>query len=214
MTERQWPPLIRQLMAEHEVVERVVGSLFRWSLEGQEKDPGARGVYLRFFREWVAGLHHRQEEDILFPALVDRVEVPSDRGPLRIVKDEHEVEAGLVAALEAASAGAETARVVKELAHLLWAHIDKEDSVLLYEAGERLGRAGALDLVGREATEAEDEAREAAESLVERWPPLEDDDLFRGDGCMACSAYGATCSGVEKEWWNEWEWERYRLLGG
>ena len=39
--------------------------------------------------------------------------------------------------------------------------------------------------------------REAVEPLVVRWTPLEDDDLYRGDGCMACSAYGETCGGIE-----------------
>ena len=50
------------------------------------------------------------------------------------------------------------------------------------------------------------------EQLVERFPPLEDDEVFRGDGCVACSAFAVTCGGIEKEWWNDWESEYHRSL--
>jgi hypothetical protein len=29
----------------------------------------------------------------------------------------------------------------------------------------------------------------------------------RGEGCVVCPSYGDTCAGIEREWWNEWEWE-------
>ena len=208
------PPLVKQLMEEHEIIERLVGSLYRWSLEGQEADSGARGIFVEFFRLWARGFHHQQEEEILFPALVEKAEVPGDRGPLKVLIDEHEREVALVGAFETAQVGSETAAIALELAHLLWMHIDKENSVVLFEAGERLVRSGAGDIEGREETPAEKASREAAEELLERWPPLEDDDLIRGDGCMGCSAYGDTCSGIEKEWWNAWEWEHHLSMEG
>lgn len=210
MNMHKGPPIIGQLIAEHEVVERVVGSLYHWATAGQSADPGAQQVFVDFFRVWARDFHHHQEETVLFPALVEHVEIPSDRGPLRILKEEHKFEIELVDRLESAESGEATTAAARELAHLLWMHIDKENSVVLPEAGERLIRNGIGSLEG--LTEGPDEiaAREAVERLVTCWPPLEDDDLFRGDGCMACSAYGDTCGGIEKEWWNSWEWEHHR----
>lgn len=204
------PPIIGQLVKKLEVVERVVGSLHRWAAEGQEADPGARAAYVAFFRVWAKGSHHQHEEAILFPALVEKAEIASDRGPLKVLTDEHEREVELVGRLETADTGEPTLAVALELAHLLWMHIDKENSVMLPEAGERLVRSGVGLLEGRTEGPEEVAVRKAVEPLVARWNPLEDDDLYRGDGCMVCSAYGDTCGGVEKEWWNAWEWEHHR----
>ncbi len=209
MSMHKGPPIIGQLIAEHEVVEQVIGSLFRWALEGQDEDPGGRAAYIAFFRVWAKGHHHHQEESILFPALVKHVEIPSDRGPLKILTEEHEREVELVALLENAEPGDPTLTVARDLAHLLWMHIDKENSVVLPEAGERLIRSGIGSLEGLTEGPEELAVREAVAPLVARWTPLEDDDLYRGDGCMACSAYGETCGGIEKEWWNAWEWEQH-----
>jgi len=204
--------IIRQLRAEHEVVERMAGALFRWAREGQEVEPEARQVFVDFFRLWVGGLHHDQEEAILFRALVDRAEVPADRGPLMVISREHEEGQRLVAALAEADAGAETSAVATQLSGLLLVHIDKENSVLLPEAAERLVRGGVAELSGRPESSDETRVRGAAEQLARRWPPLDDPDLFRGDGCMACSAFGDTCDGIEREWWNPWEWEHHRSM--
>ena len=209
MNMHKGPPIIGQLIAEHEIIEQVIGSLFRWAIEGQEEDPGARGQYVTFFRVWAKGHHHHQEESILFPALVEHVEIPPDRGPLKILTGEHEREVELVTQLENAEGGESTLKIARELAHLLWMHIDKENSVVLPEAGERLIRSGIGSLEGLAEGPDERAVREAVAPLVARWTPLEDDDLFRGDGCMACSAYGDACGGIEKEWWNAWEWEQH-----
>ncbi len=45
-----------------------------------------------------------------------------------------------------------------------------------------------------------------------RFPPLDDPEAIRGDGCVACSAFAVTCGGIEKEWWNDWEQEYHRSL--
>ncbi len=45
-----------------------------------------------------------------------------------------------------------------------------------------------------------------------RFPPLDDHEAIRGDGCVACSAFAVTCGGIEKEWWNDWEHEYHRTL--
>lgn len=205
-------PIIRQLRSEHEVVERVAGTLFRWAHEGQEVEPAARAVFVDFFSLWVGGLHHDQEEEILFRALVDRAEIPADSGPLMVIGREHGQGQRLVSALAEAAAGAETISVATRLSGLLLLHVDKENSVLFPEAAERLSRSGVAELVGRAESTDETRVRSAAEKLVERWPPIDDPDLFRGDGCMACSAFGDACDGIEREWWNAWEWDHHRSM--
>lgn len=207
-------PIIKQLMAEHDLVDRVAGSLFRWAVEGQEAAPDAGQVFVEFFRVWVCGYHEDQEERILFPALAEQAEIPMDRGPVMVLQGEHEEEKALIERLDQAEPGAATLEAVRALTHLLWAHIDKENSVMLPEAGDRLIRAGAGAVEGRRETEVEQRAREAAEALVEAWPPLEDDEFYRGDGCMMCSSYGDRCGGIEKEWWNEYEWDHHNAYRG
>jgi hypothetical protein len=90
--------------------------------------------------------------------------------------------------------------------------VDKENSVLLPEAEKRLIRSAVNHLDDRSPTADEVTAREIGESLVTRYPPLEDPDVIRGDGCVACSAFAVTCGGIEKEWWSDWEAMHYRSL--
>jgi hypothetical protein len=64
-------------------------------------------------------------------------------------------------------------------------------------------------------TPAEAAAREAAADLLIKYPPLADDTIIRGDGCVSCHAFAESCRGLEREWWNEWEWEEFEdHLGG
>lgn len=58
-------------------------------------------------------------------------------------------------------------------------------------------------------SEAEAAAREHAAGLLARYPGVEDAALTRGDGCFMCRAHGATCDGLEAEWWTELEWEEF-----
>jgi hemerythrin-like domain-containing protein len=188
---------------EHELIERVAGALFRWAdREGAEADAQR---FVSFFSVYSSGFHHRREEEILMPALVRHLEVPADRGPLRVVRGEHG-RLEVLASRLAAAADRDTAR---ELARTLWEHIDKEDSVLFPEAGERLPRASVAELPDRTMTAEERAARDLGERLVEQYPPLEDPEMIRGAGCIACSAFTVTCRGIEAEWWNAWEWEQH-----
>lgn len=207
------PPLVKQLRDQHDVIESVVGSLYHWAMAGQETEPRAREIFLGFFRTWVNGFHHELEEN-LFEALADKAEIPADRGPLMILRQEHEAATAVLDRLLIGEPGQATQVVVIELAHILWTHIDKENSVMLPEAGERLVRNGAGDLQGREPTAEEDRVRRQALACVERWTPRDDDDLYRGDGCMVCEAYGDSCGGIEKEWWNSWEWDFHNSYQG
>ena len=85
-------------------------------------------------------------------------------------------------------------------------HIDAENSVLLPESEARLMRAGVRELDVREATAEEQAAERSGRELVERYPPGEDPEIVRGEGCIMCTSYGDRCEGLEREWWNEYEW--------
>ena len=207
--------LIDELRAEHLLIDRVAGSLIHFAERISPGKPPAQDIadMVLFFRVYVAGYHHQQEEKILFSTLVKRAEVPADRGPLRVIEEEHRTAARLVDELErSATVGHHAADVARRLAHHLWEHIDKEDSVLLPESADRLRRNGVTRLDGRRPTREEEGARQVGELLVDRFPPREDPEIVRGDGCVACSAFGATCGGIETEWWNTWERQHYRSL--
>ena len=207
--------LLDELGQEHRLVDDVAGSLVRFSERATAGavEPSDVADFVRFFRVFVAGFHHQREEETLFPALVDRAEVPADRGPLPAIAADHREAVLFVDALESASGDPErAAEIARRFAHHLWEHVDKEESVLLPEARERLRRNGLTRLEGREPTAEEQAAREVGERLTERFPPLDDPDHVRGDGCVVCSAFGETCAGIETEWWNTWEHEYHRSL--
>jgi hemerythrin-like domain-containing protein len=206
--------LIDELRAEHLLVDQVAGSLIRFAGFTRGGGTSMEDVadFIRFLRVFVAGYHHQREEQTLFPVLVDRAEVPADRGPLPVIAAEHRVAAELVDRLEGATDREKAAEVARRLAHHLWEHVDKENSVLLPESVDRLRRNGVTRLVGRVPTTAEEGARRIGEQLIDRFPPLDDPEIVRGAGCIACSAFGDICGGIETEWWNTWERQHYRSL--
>jgi hemerythrin-like domain-containing protein len=207
--------LLDEIAEEHRLIDRVAGSLIRFAEWATDGSVNASDVadFARFFTTFVTGYHHEREEHVLFPALVNYAEVPGDRGPLAVIEAEHRAAAGLVDELAArADDGGRPAEVARRLAHHLWEHVDKEDSVLLPEAEKRLVRGGVTRLEGRPPTTVESEARDLGKRLIERLPPLDDPEAVRGDGCVACSAFTETCRGIEKEWWNTWETEYHRSL--
>jgi len=207
--------LFDEFKVEHLLVDRVAGSLIRFAELAVRGETSAGDVsdFVTFFRIFVAGYHHEREEETLFPALIEKAEVPADRGPLPSIEADHRMAAALVDELEDKGTNREQAAdVARRLAHHLWEHVDKEDSVLLPESSQRLRRNGVTRLEGREPTEEEVAARDLGEQLTRRFPPLDDPGVVRGDGCIACSAFGETCSGIETEWWNTWEREYHRSL--
>jgi hemerythrin-like domain-containing protein len=207
--------LIEELKAEHLLVERVAGSLIRFAQRAADGATSAEDAadFVHFFRVFVTGYHHQREEETLFKLLVGRAEVPADRGPIPVLEADHRLAAQLVDEFEiAAASGGNAADVARQLARHLWEHVDKEESVLLPESLDRLRRNGVTRLEGREPTAEEESAREIGQQLTERFPPLDDPEIVRGDGCIACSAFGVTCGGIETEWWNTWERQHYRSL--
>ncbi len=193
--------LLERFGEEHALIDELAGALFRWvETTGGSEDAAS---FAHALGVCCSGFHHQREDDILVPALVGEAEVPQDRGPLMVIQQEHREVESLTREL------ARTAErdVARRLARLLWEHVDKEDSVLFPDAGQRLRRAGVLELEDRPMTPEEQAALELARELIERYPPLDDPDHVRGAGCIACSAFADTCRGIEAEWWNQWEWE-------
>ena len=200
--------LLDAFAGEHRLIEKVAGALYRWAEEGG--DPADAARFARFFDVYSGGFHHGREDGILLPALVEHLEVPGDRGPIAIVRGEHERLEELGGRLGADG----DAEVAREIARTLWEHIDKEDSVLFPEAADRLPRNGVFELPDRSMTDQEEAARALGEELAGRYPPLDDPEMLRGDGCIACSASTETCRGIEAEWWNAWEWEQHYRKDG
>jgi hemerythrin-like domain-containing protein len=211
--------LIDQLRLEHDLIDRVAGSLrayvhARLRGEGDATD-GPR--FLTFFRAYAGQFHHAREEDSLFVSLCRDAELPADRGPIAVLLADHRVMAQLLDDLEPLLAGDladEGARrsldaLAREYSRRLWHHIDAENSVLFPESEHRLRRHGVSELPSRDLTPEEDEARAAGVRLVERYPASEARDVIRGDGCVLCPAFVESCRGLEHEWWNEWEWEEF-----
>ena len=170
--------------------------------------------FLRFFRLYAGHYHHAREEDTLFVALQHEAELPADRGPIALMLADHRRFAVLLDELEKLLAvehpDAETVGRLQacttEYAHGLWHHIDAENSVLLPESEARLAKVGVRELPSRPPTADEAAARDEGIALLERYPETSDMDAFRGDGCVACPAFGRECEGFEREWWNEHEW--------
>lgn len=209
--------LIDELIAEHRVIEKVIGSLRAFASQWQgTPDEVAHGrVYLEFFTQYAGALHHAKEEEVLFPALQREVGVSVERGPIHAMMVQHHDMAALLQTLgglfERGAAGGVTREQVLEVAtkygDSLLKHIDAEDSVLFPECLERFRRVYVHELDDVPTTARQQEARDAALRLVARFEPIENPDLLRGDGCVACPSFGHNCQGLEAEWWNDHEWD-------
>jgi hemerythrin-like domain-containing protein len=207
-------PLFAELQDEHRLLDQLAGSLMRCAerIENGEADAADVHDFVKVFRVFVDGYHHDREERLL-KTLVERAEVPGDRGPVPIIADEHRQTAEMITLLEASAKDTERSpELARRIARHLWEHIDKEESVILPEARQRLIRSGVPKIEGRQATPEEEAARSLGEELARRFPPLDDPEMIRGDGCIACSKFGETCGGIEMEWWNDWEMQHYRSL--
>jgi hemerythrin-like domain-containing protein len=204
--------LIQELRREHELIEQVLGSLCSHAEQraAGAGDPADGPHFVAFFRTFAGEHHHATEEHVLFPALASRVGLPRDRGPLLALTRQHEEMAGLLDRIEAQlAAGGSLVEPARAYAHALWRHIDAENSVLLPEAEARLRRAGTLELVPLDPAPGVAEARAQGERLIAAYPPRHDATAMRGDGCVICPSFGTACDGLEREWWNDSEWEEF-----
>lgn len=200
--------LLDDLQREHERIERVLGSFRTWAVRflSGEVPLDDRALFLDFFELYAGAFHHEREEEILVPALVGEAQLPGDRGPLGVLHDDHARMAAMLVQIRATADAQRLHDLVRDYSHALWAHIDMENSVLFPESENQLRRNGVHELTGRRETSAELVLAGIGDALIERYPPITPDSI-RGDGCVMCHAYGDTCRGLEREWWNEWEWE-------
>lgn len=209
--------LIDDLHAEHHLIERVLGSMrtyFDLLLhDAAPVDDAAK--FIHFFKTYAGGFHHEREEQILFPALVNEADVPGDRGPVLVLNEDHHTMEAMMEDMRLIVADGDFSNfhraALRGLAirysHELWHHIDAEDHVFLPESEVRLRRHGVPELASREPNEAERAAAAVGEQLASRYAQLDDREVVRGEGCMMCPAYAERCRGIEREWWNQWEWE-------
>lgn len=211
--------LLDELRAEHELIDRVAGSLRSYAAARArgEGDAGDGAAFRRFFRLWAGAWHHAREEETLFPALASKAELSPAHGPIAAFVEQHQEMARTLGELDPLldlePLGANDARRLVDLATAytreLGRHIDAENSVLLPESEVRLRQANVLELEGRSPAAEELAAREDGDRLTGTWPFAPDAGGVRGEGCVVCPSYGATCRGVEAEWWNESEWEEF-----
>ncbi len=129
------------LMAEHRVIERVIGALETASngLEaGQVIRPGFFLDAAEFVKGFADGCHHRKEEGVLFPSM-NAQGVPVEGGPIGMMLFEHEQGRQYIRGLreaaqrlEAGEAAAqqEVVQNARGYAALLRQHIQKEDQIL------------------------------------------------------------------------------------
>ncbi|MBI1753501.1 MAG: hemerythrin domain-containing protein [Acidobacteria bacterium] len=209
--------LIEDLRAEHELIERVVGSLrtFVTARTAGQGDPADGARFLAFFRHFAGTFHHDKEEAVFFKALAEQAELPAHRGPIAALTGDHQRMGALLDGMEGLLDGPhETPEARQRLQNLaidysrsLWRHIDAENSVIFPEGQERLRRFHVRELPSRPMTDLERAARDAGLALAAAYPPQHDAEVHRGDGCVACPSYGATCDGLEREWWTDLEWE-------
>jgi hemerythrin-like domain-containing protein len=211
--------LIDELRAEHELIERVLGSLRTWverRVTG-EADPRDGEAFVRFFRDFSGSFHHGREEDTLLSALVAHAELRPKSGPAVGLVDQHHAMAAtfeeMAPLLLAEPLTPPQKDALEDLAtrysRALWQHIDAENSVLLPESESRLARAMVRELPARLMTESEAAALADGERLAREYPQAYDPGAIRGEGCVICPSHGVTCEGVEREWWNHWEWEAF-----
>lgn len=204
--------LLDELRAEHDLIDRVLGSLRTWVLTpGVAPGDGAR--FLRFFRRYAGDFHHAREEQVLFAALAREAELPLDRGPIAALTAEHHHFSSMLDELEPLMvrgiADERMTALATEYSRALWHHIDAENSVLLPESEDRLRTHHVKELPSRPATAEAQLALADGRALVERHAAFVDAEVLRGDGCIMCPSYGEGCRGLEREWWTASEWEEH-----
>jgi hemerythrin-like domain-containing protein len=201
--------LFDELSREHELIARVAGALRRYATDAVDDVHDARR-FVTFFRTYAGAWHHEREEEVVIPALVSDVRLPLDRGPIAVLLDDHSRMGDVLKEMsdccyEAPHDLARFRSLALDYTAALLAHIDVEESVFFPESEHRLLRNGVRDLPSRVITSEEEAAAVDGDELARHYPPM--DDVLRGDGCVMCPSFHASCAGIEREWWNEWEWE-------
>ena len=212
--------IITELRREHDLIDRVAGAMRTWISRAARGDapPDDGRNFVRFLEVYAGGLHHDREETVLFPAVRIQQELRADTAPISVTVETHHELAAILDSMKSLLAKpepspndmAELEQFAVRYTRLLWHHIDAENSVLFPEIENRLKRAGIHELPVRSLTAEEEQGATIGLELVRRYPPSDDPEIVRGEGCAMCPAYMAACRGIEREWWNEWEWEELK----
>lgn len=129
------------LRQEHEAVTRMLEAAEQAATKLEQKQevrPELLQGIGEFFALFVDKCHHGKEEELLFPALAKKG-MPVDGGPIGVMLREHEEGRGLALQMREAAksyakgntaAGAAWASAARTYAHLLKAHIFKENNML------------------------------------------------------------------------------------
>jgi hemerythrin-like domain-containing protein len=129
------------LMSEHRVIEHVITSLENAANRMERGQPVRPAFFLEasaFITGFADGCHHRKEEGVLFPALIDNG-LPAQGGPVAMMLAEHDqgraYNRDMRQAAQRLEQGDASARqlVIKnalDYADLLRGHISKEDCIL------------------------------------------------------------------------------------
>jgi hemerythrin-like domain-containing protein len=172
------PELCQSLINEHEVIERVLDAIEKEAAKvdgGAVVDSNFFADAIVFVREFADGVHHRKEEDILFPRMVS-AGLPKDGGPIGVMLMEHDIGRahirGMSEALGQAAEGDSTARqtVVREAqgyVALLRGHIQKENTIL-FPMADQIFDSEAKEVIRAAFAEAEAKDAEVTEKR-RRW---------------------------------------------
>ncbi len=204
--------LLDDLQREHELIEQVLGALRGYTarLVHRQAELQDGFLFVEFLETYAGRWHHQREEGVLFPALRDHALLPADRGPIAVLLNDHAAGASALRSmrqsLDDANLG-EFERVAVDYSRALWAHIDAENSVLFPESEQQLRRNQIVELPCGEIPDDVAAVAARGAELISRYGTAAAEDAVRGEGCVMCPAYGDTCGGVEREWWNEWQWE-------
>lgn len=146
------------LMAEHRVIEQMLGCLDRMAdaaFEGRPLDLADARDAIAFLRAFADAFHHKKEEDRLFPVM-ERHGIPRDAGPTAVMRHEHEVGRAHVRRMDEALTAHEKgdrealgrfAFEARGFTELLRDHIAKEDQVLFPMAERMIPPAAMRDLL-------------------------------------------------------------------
>jgi hemerythrin-like domain-containing protein len=113
---------------------------------GDDLSPDILERFIEFFRLYADRTHHGKEEDLLFPAMIDRG-FSREQGPIHCMLADHEHNRAVTRAMVAAaedyrggdrSAGSRYAEAAREYVRALREHIQKENLVLFVMAEQAI----------------------------------------------------------------------------
>lgn len=162
------------LRDEHRVILRALEVLEQAAerlANGGDLPEGWWAELIGWFRGVADQIHHAKEERYLFPAMALAGVPATGGGPIVVMLEEHEEGRLLVQAMASDGEPATRVRAARSYVHLLRAHIDKENGVLLPLADAVLTASAQSALArnfDRVDTEPASAGRSEAEAALER----------------------------------------------